>query len=152
MGPVAQLVVFLLWSLVEVHSQTAPYISFMGETLPNHAYVDLSLVGNDDSGSDSVQCHTDLYTCCTPLQGQDTGDWYHPDMSIVSHSNEPSAMYMVHRAEQVDLRRRSVSSTNGIYRCDIETIEAQSDDPLDTLTRVPVYVGLYRSGGTYLVQ
>ena len=24
----------------------------MGETLPNHAYVDLSLVGNDDSGSD----------------------------------------------------------------------------------------------------
>ena len=42
---------------MEVHSQTEyPYVSFMGETLPNHAYVDLSLVGNDDSGSDSVQC------------------------------------------------------------------------------------------------
>ena len=53
----------LLWSLVEVNSQAEyPYVSFMGETLPNHAYVDLSLVGNDDSGSDSVQCHTDLET------------------------------------------------------------------------------------------
>ena len=35
---------FLLWSLVEVHSQTppAPYLTFMGETLPDHSYVDLS--------------------------------------------------------------------------------------------------------------
>ena len=66
---------FELWSLVEVHSQTEyPYVSFMGETLPNHAYVDLSLVGSDGSGSDSVQCHTDLTTCCTGSQGSDRGD------------------------------------------------------------------------------
>ena len=47
-----RLVLFLLWSLVEVHSQT--YVSFMGENLP---YVDLTLVGND--GSDpgkTVRC------------------------------------------------------------------------------------------------
>ena len=53
-------VCLLLWSLVEVHSQTAPYVSFMGEILPNHAFVDLSLVGNANDGSDSIQCHTDL--------------------------------------------------------------------------------------------
>ena len=43
------LVLLLLWSLVEVHSQTAPYVSFMGENLPNHSYVDLTLVGTDNS-------------------------------------------------------------------------------------------------------
>ena len=32
----------LLWSLVEVHSQTFPYVSFRGQNLANHSYVDLS--------------------------------------------------------------------------------------------------------------
>ena len=37
-----------LWSLVEVHSQqTFPYVCFMNQTLANHSYVDLSLVGDD---------------------------------------------------------------------------------------------------------
>ena len=58
------LLLSLLWSLVEVHSQTFPYISFNGTTLVSHSYVDLSLVGNDTrvpgSGSESVQCITDL--------------------------------------------------------------------------------------------
>ena len=66
----------LLWSLVEVHSQTEyPYVSFMGETLPNHSYVDLSIV---DSGSDSIQCHTDLESCCTCTQGIHRGNWTPP--------------------------------------------------------------------------
>ena len=69
----------LLWSLVEVHSQTFPYVSFNGQTLANHSYVDLSLVGNDGSGSDSVQCHTDLSTCCSSNQGPHRGDWYFPN-------------------------------------------------------------------------
>ena len=46
----------LLSALVEVHSQTVPYVSFMGTNLPNHSYVDLTLVGNALDGSDSVQC------------------------------------------------------------------------------------------------
>ena len=41
------LLCLLLWSLVEVHSQTEfPYVSFMGETLPNHSYVDLNEMGD----------------------------------------------------------------------------------------------------------
>ena len=56
----------LLWSLLEVHSQQILlYVSFMGQTLANHSYVDLSQVGNDLSGGDSVQCITDLDTCCS---------------------------------------------------------------------------------------
>ena len=69
----------LLWSLVEVHSQTFPYVSFSGQTLANHSYVDFSLVGSDDSGSDSVQCHTDMSTCCSSAQGPHRGDWYFPN-------------------------------------------------------------------------
>ena len=142
MGSTAQLVVILLWSLVEVHSQSVPYISFMGDTLPNHAYVNLSLVGNDDSGSDSVQCHTDLDTCCTPSQGQDRGDWYHPDMTIVSLSDELSDVYAVRGDKRVDLRLRNSTAMSGIYRCDIAV---NSEDPS---IQESVYVGLYTSGGT----
>ena len=37
------------------------------------------IVGNNVSGSDSVQCHTDLSTCCTSTYGPHRGDWYFPD-------------------------------------------------------------------------
>ena len=63
---IAMLLLSLLWSLVEVHSQTGYlYVSFRGETLPNHSYVDLSLVGDPETGGDSVQCVTNLATCCS---------------------------------------------------------------------------------------
>ena len=67
----------MFWSLV--HSQTFPYVSFMSRTLANHSYVDLCLVGNDGSGSDSVQCITDLSTCCRGTDGSHRGDWYFPN-------------------------------------------------------------------------
>ena len=67
------LLLSLLWPLVEANSQTEyPYVSFMGETLPNHSYVNLNLVGYNGS----VQCHTDLITCCN---GSDHhGEWTLP--------------------------------------------------------------------------
>ena len=68
---------FLLWSLVEVHCQTVPYVAFMEETLPNHSYVDLRLVGGFGSGNEIV-CLTDLQTCCYSGAGPDRGDWYFP--------------------------------------------------------------------------
>ena len=142
----------LLWSLVEVHSQTEyPYVSFMGETLPNHAYVDLSLVGEDGSGSDSVQCHTDLSTCCTGHQGNHRGDWIPPGSEErLPFSSDPSVdIFEVRRHlqhSQVDLRRRNNASIPyGIYRCDIPTNAVHDDD--DISMRESVYVGLYASGG-----
>ena len=62
---------FLSWFLVEVNSQTFPYASFMGQTLANHSYVDLSLVGRPDhpGSGRSVKCHTDLTTCCSDEEG-----------------------------------------------------------------------------------
>ena len=140
----------LLWSPVEVHSQTntVPYVSFMGVTLPNHAYVDLSLVGNDDSGSDSVQCHTHLSTCCTGAQGEHRGGWIPPDSEDrLPFSNDSSAdIYEVYGDRRIDIRRRNDADIPyGIYRCDIPTDAVYNDD--DTSVRESVYVGLYPSGG-----
>ena len=139
----------LLWSLVEVHSQTEyPYVSFMGETLPNHAYVDLSLVGNDDSGSDSVQCHTDLDTCCSDAQGEHRGDWIPPNINQrLPFSNDSNAgVYEVYGAQRVDLHRRNdADMPYGLYRCDIPTDTVHDDDDLSVTESV--YVGLYPSTG-----
>ena len=143
------LLLCLLWSLVEVHSQTAPYVSFMGEALPNHAYVNLSLVGNDDSGNDSVRCHTDLDTCCTHVQGPHCGGWIPPDMHELRMSfatNASASEFELCGAQRVDLRRRNnADMTSGIYRCEIPTNAVHGD--LDMAVRASVYVGLYSSGG-----
>jgi len=108
----------LFSALVEAHSQTVPYVSFMGANLPNHSYVDLTLVGNALDGSDSVQCHTDLDTCCGSGQGADRGDWYFPNGDRLQFSGD---IYEQRGAQRVDLHRRNNGDTSGIYRCDIET-------------------------------
>ena len=134
----------LLWSLVEVHSQTAPYVSFMNETLPNHGYVDLNEVGdpsrNDDHG---VQCHTNLGTCCSSVNGQHRGDWYFPDGARLPFSSPSGGIYEARGDQRVDLRRNNnANSPSGIYRCNITT-----DAVPDNLVRETVYVGLYATGG-----
>ena len=135
----------VLWSLVEVHSQTFPYISFNGQTLANHFYLDLSLVGNDSSGSDSVQCHTDLSTCCSGEQGPHRGDWYFPNGTRLPFPGN-GGIFQTRWHKTVYLRHRShVTSATGIYRCDIPTNTVFGYD--DTSVRDTVYVGLYTAGG-----
>ena len=146
------LLLSLLWSLVEVHSQTEyPYVSFMGENLPNHAYVDLTTVGNDitDSGN-TVRCHTNLESCCTGYQGIHRGDWYFPDGSVLAGAG--GDIYIRRGPQVVHLRHRTnATSPSGIYRCDIETISVYDND-VDTVTGETVYVGLYPpSGGNQLL-
>ena len=133
----------LLWSLVEVHSQTFPYISFNGQTLANHSYVNLSLVGSHSSGSDSVQCHTDLSTCCSSTAGAHRGDWYFPDGTRLPFSG---GTFQTRLYDSVDLRHHShVTSSTGIYRCDISTNAVHHDS--DISVRDTVYVGLYTGSG-----
>ena len=139
------LVLMLSWSLEDVNSQSFPYVSFRGQTLANHSYVDLSLVG-DGSGSDSVQCHTDLSTCCTMSQGSHRGDWFFPNGTRLGfpYYND---IYKWRRARRVDLsRRNNANSPVGIYRCDIHTNDALA-------VRDTVYVGLYTvSGGIRMIS
>ena len=151
------LLLCLLWSLVEVHSQTVPYVRFMGEILPNHAYVNLFLVGNDSSGSDSVQCHTDLDTCCNCSSAQDRngsdhrGNWIPPgsDSRLPFSSEASGDVYEFHQDQRVELRRKNnADMPSGIYRCDIPTNAVHDNN--DITVRESVYVGLYASGGIYL--
>ena len=134
----------LLWSLVESNSQTFPYVSFMGQTLANHSYVGLSLVGTPKNGRDSVQCHTDLTTCCTGRQGIHRGDWYFPNGDRLPFG--PAAIHESREMKRVDLRSWSATSPTGIYYCDIATV-AVHDNENTQLTRERVYVGLYTNGG-----
>ena len=140
------------WSLV--YCQTFPRLSFMGQTLANHAYVDLSLVGRPDFdggegvGGEGVQCITDLNTCCTNVDGPYRGDWYFPDgtrLPIPTYGDT----YEFRAAERVELRRRNnANSPTGIYRCDIPTNAVHDDD---ISVRDTVYVGLYTASGGMLL-
>ena len=150
----ALLLLCLLWSLVEVHSQTEyPYVSFTGGsniTLPNHAYVNLSLVG--EVGSHSVRCHTDLSTCCSEGQGIHRGDWIPPDSeeSLPLSSDMSADIYQVQGPQRVILRRRNnADMPSGIYRCDIPTNATHDDN--DISVKDSVYVGLYATGGIYII-
>ena len=139
----------LLWSLVEVHSQpTAPYVSFMGNNLPNHAYVDLTEVGTDgsDPGDNIVRCITDLNTCCGNGQGAHRGDWYFPNETRLRVAGMGDSIYEFRGAQLVTLRRRhNAMEPSGIYRCDIPTNAVHHDSDLSV--RETVYVGLYLPSG-----
>ena len=145
----------LLLSLVEVQSQTVPYVTFLGNPLSNHSYVDLSQVGDDRTGSDSdtVQCHTDLSTCCRSSVGIHNGDWFPPGSEMRLPFNEENGVqadiYEDRQAQVVHIRRRNnPTGPSGIYRCVIATNAVHDDS--DKSVGETVYVGLYgNGGGTY---
>ena len=143
----------LLWSLVEVHSQSFPRLSFMSQTLANNSYVDLSQVGNDFSGSDGVQCLTDLSSCCTGTQGPvHRGDWYFPDGDRLPFNGDNVGFFEFRVSQGVDIRlwNNANSPTVGIYRCYIPTIAIHDDT--DASVRDTVYVGLYTASGGMLLE
>ena len=139
----------LLWFLVEVESQTEyPYISFRGNNLPNHSYVDLSQVGEDRSESDNtIQCHTDLDTCCRVYQGIHRGTWFAPGSDRrLPFSGDVGDIYESRRPQVVHLQRtNNATGPSGIYRCVIATTNIHDDN--DQSVGETVYVGLYTSGG-----
>ena len=131
----------LLWSVAEVHSeQTFPCVSFLGHTLANHSYVDLSLVGNNDASS--LQCITDLQTCCSKPQGDHRGSWYFPNGSRLLLGGAGD-IHQGRLAKRVDLLRNSATSPSGMYRCHIATVAVHDDDSSVGET---VHVGIYGLG------
>ena len=134
-------VLSLSCAVLEIDSQSVPYISFMGNSLPNHSYVDLSQVGSDPSGSDSIQCHTDRQTCCSSAQGPHRGDWYFPNGTRLPFPGG-GGIYLTRTGQRVDLHRTNTNSPSGIYCCDIHTVHDYSE-------RESVYIGVYASGGKY---
>ena len=135
-------VLFLLWSLVAVvHSHTEyPYVSFVGVNLPNHAYVDLTTVGQDYSASgDTVRCHTDLTSCCSRDEGDHHGELYFPN--VLPFAGGGGDIYKRRGPQVIHIRRRNdATSPSGIYRCEIPTVAVHD---VDHITGETVYVGLY---------
>ena len=129
------LLLILLWSLVEVHSQTV-YLSLNGSNIPNHGYVVISDIGSTDGTA--LLCNTNHLPTGRANSG---GDWYTPDGTHVSGTNVPG--FRRNRGPGlVRLIRDTGTATGtppeGIYRCQIQD---------DTLTMQTIYMGLYNSGG-----
>ena len=138
----------LLWSLA-CSQQTFPYVSFMGQTLANHSYVNLRQVGSDGSGIDNVQCHTDLSTCCSRTDGLHRGDWYFPNGTRLPFSGGSVVIGESRGNRAVFVRRSGGIAPSGIYRCDFATVAVHH--PNNPSVRDTVYLGLYfySSEGTH---
>ena len=108
-------VMFTLLSLVHCQ-QTYPHVSFMGQNLTNHSYADLGLVGSESDGSDSVQCHTDLSTCCSGSQGIHRGDWYFPNGTRLPFSGDSVPIGLGRSAQIAAIRRTTATGPTGQAR------------------------------------
>ena len=136
--------VCVLWSLVEVHSQTKyPHVSFMRQKLTNHSYVNLNL--RNMSNNLLVKCHTDLMTCCNSSNIHQ-GDWYFPNGERVKLKEDGVNIYKKCGNKQVSiLHKNDAIIPSGIFRCDIPTSNTENDSLV--VKNNTLYVGLYTSGG-----
>ena len=126
-----------------------PFVTFMGENLPDHSYIDLTLVGEVKAAGimDIVRCKTDLVRCCGGEQGDHLGDWYFPNGTSVEGPENGTDIYRRRGKQRVNLLRRNYAmSPSGIYRCDIPTNALRTE----TTARDSIYVGLFASGGKFI--
>ena len=110
--------------------------------------MDISQLGNNVSGSDSVQCHTDLSTCCREQQGPHRGDWFPPNggNNRLPFPNEAGDIYEQRTDQKINLlHRNNANRPTGVYRCDISTVAVHDVNPqlTNNSLRETVYVGLY---------
>ena len=97
------------------------------------------------SSSDSVQCHTDLYTCCSGGQGPHRGDWYFPNGTRLSFSGD---IFESRGLQRVALHHRNnADSPSGVYRCSISTNAVHGH--YDNSERESVFVGFYRNNQSF---
>ena len=134
MSKISPLLLCLL-SALRVQSQTVPYITFMDNRIPNHGYLDFDGVGK--VLNNSVQCHTDLSTCCSSAEGPHRGDWYFPSGSRLPFYSD--AAHERRTAQLVVLFNSGIKYISGIYSC---TIAVNGEN-----SKKIVHVGLYHNGG-----
>ena len=136
------LLLLLLLSLTSVEIQCQTCVSFMGTTLRNHSYINLTLVGSSTTVGNCVQCHTNLTTCCNSANSVHRGDWSFPNQTRVPFSSSDiTQTQLSQRVDHCVLNKR-VILPSGMYHCDITTVVASENFVGET-----VYVGLYASGG-----
>ena len=120
----------------------------MGNYLSNHSYMNFNAVGEERYGSDAdtVQCHTDLSTCCDTFQVSPRGNWFFPNDTRLPYFNESGDIQESLQPQVVHIRRfNNAIGPSGIYRCFIGTNAVH--DINDPSVGEAVYVGLYHNGG-----
>ena len=86
------LLVLCLLCGLETDCQTFLRLSFGDNiAIPNHGYVDLGMV--ETSYTNSVQCPTDLSTCCRSDGGIHRGQWYFPDSDPLQNKSGDGNVY-----------------------------------------------------------
>ena len=143
MRDIAPLLLCCFFGLMEVYSETAPYLNVSHNIMPNNSYVNLSMVRILEHNR--LQCHTDLTTCCSGAQGADRGDWYFPSgtrLPFFKNNDNNVTLSEGRGNQQVILYHRGGSDKFGIYRCGIKTIAAKNNSGHESL-----FVGLYTNGG-----
>lgn len=127
---------------VDCQEPAAPYITFKGNLLQNHSYVDFFEIGR--SSINGVQCHTDLTTCCNSRDGSGDGgrgQWYTPGGRKLWNYSRPLYQEVIHQGLAIASTQRTNRRLNGIYRCDIDTNGTAHG------SRASVYVGIYSTSG-----
>ena len=141
--------IHLLWCVVEVHSQTeAPYLTFMGETIPNNSYIDLRQLGPKGSSALLI-CHTNLSSCCKNMHG----GWFFPNRTALPDGGKGNTKPIPIAQRWLDQRIRIQHGPNtsnisaipsGIYQCDI---------PISKSRNETFYVGIHEAeGGLFIVH
>lgn len=138
---------FLIFVLSTVNvvcqEPAAPYITFKGNILQNHSYVDFFEIGR--SAINGVQCHTDLTTCCNSKYGSHggSGQWYTPRGREIRTYSRPLYQEVIRQGLAIASTQKDNRRLNGIYRCDIDTNASGRAHG----SRASVYVGIYSTGG-----
>lgn len=120
-----------------------PYITFNGQRLPNHGYLDMALLGQNST----LECHTDLTTCCDPTADGGTvhtGEWVLPNGQRAETFDEEFKVNGL--SQQVNLVYKGAPATTGIFRCDVPTTAVHDTG---NTARQSVYVGVYSSDGEF---
>lgn len=129
----------------QLQTRDVPYVHFMGVNLTNHSYVDVNNISNNEMEG-SLECRTDLQTCCHQSDGGDSGDWFAPNGVVLPRGFiDPTGLYFNRRSQSLKIlygRIMGHTPVSGIYQCTVETNAVNS---ADNSARETVYVGIYNS-------
>jgi hypothetical protein len=104
-----------------------PAFSLRGQSYPNHGLVLIDDIGetNETSGDGSLNCVSDLTTCCSDGL---RGDFHFPDGSVVSTlRNIRSGYYRNRGMDRIFLNRRPEGTAQGLFQCRIRTVASPNE-------------------------
>ena len=114
-----------------------PYITFIGERLPNNAFVNIQQI-SDAVDTSTLQCHTDLSECCSPSQHSHTGMWVLPNGAEVMHGQTVFGYTAIGTERRIDLTYNTLlnSPVEGVFKCTVSVFGTPT-------VQQSVYVGIH---------